>query len=95
MCQHYLSALTGGLQAELAHTNLLIQQIDPGQLDTNMARDLIPMDNIQAGGGQPTVLCLTAAALQAPKPDRFVRSAIRTLGWTDRTGGWWFHSLHR
>ena len=57
--------MTGGLQAELAHTNLVIQQvttcfkrlhrfplnghqIDPGQLDTNMARDLIPMDNIQA-----------------------------------------------
>jgi len=76
--KHYLSAMTGGLQAELAHTNLVIQQIDPGQLDTNMARDLIPMDNIQA-----------------PKPDRFVGSAIRTLGWTDRTGGWWFHSLHR
>ena len=31
--------------------------------------------------------------VEAPLPDQYVRSSILSLGWTDRTCGWWFHGL--
>ena len=33
--------------------------------------------------------------IEAPTPDWFVQSSILSLGWSHKTGGWWFHSLHR
>ena len=76
--KHYMAAFTAGLRAEVGSSSVVIQEIDPGQTNTNMARDLIPISNIEA-----------------PSPDMFVASSILSLGWTQRTGGWWFHSLHR
>jgi len=76
--KHFIAAFTAGLRAEISGSNVLIQQIDPGQMKTNMARDLVPL-----------------SSLEAPRPQLLVSSAILSLGWTDRTAGWWFHSLHR
>ena len=33
--------------------------------------------------------------IEAPPPAWLVAGSLRSLGWTDRTAGWWFHSLHR
>ena len=77
--KHYMAAFTAGLRAEVGtSSNVVIQEIDPGQTNTNMARDLIPISRIEA-----------------PSPEAFVASSILSLGWTQKTGGWWFHSLHR
>ena len=77
--KHYMAAFTAGLRAEVGtSSNVVIQEIDPGQTNTNMARDLIPISRIEA-----------------PSPETFVASSILSLGWTQKTGGWWFHSLHR
>ena len=76
--KHFIAAFTAGLRAEVSSSNVIIQQIDPGQMNTNMARDLIPLSR-----------------LEAPRPDLLVSSSVLSLGWTDRTAGWWFHSLHR
>lgn len=76
--KHFIAAFTAGLRAEVSGSKVLIQQIDPGQMKTNMARDLIPLTSVEA-----------------PLPGSLVSSSILSLGWTDRTAGWWFHSLHR
>ena len=76
--KHFIAAFTQGLRAELSGSNVVIQQIDPGQMNTAMARDLIPLSR-----------------LEAPLPSLLVTSSILSLGWTNRTAGWWFHSLHR
>jgi len=77
--KHYMAAFTAGLRAEVgSSSNVVIQEIDPGQTNTNMARDLIPISRIEA-----------------PTPEMFVASSILSLGWSQKTGGWWFHSLHR
>jgi len=76
--KHFIAAFTAGLRAEISHSKVLLQQIDPGQMNTYMARDLIPL-----------------SSLEAPRPDLLVSSALLSLGWSERTAGWWFHSLHR
>jgi len=76
--KHYMAAWTAGLRAEIGSCNVIIQEIDPGQTNTNMAKDLIPISSIEA-----------------PHPDSLARNAILSLGWTPRTAGWWFHSVHR
>ena len=76
--KHFIAALTQGLRAELSGSRVVIQQVDPGQMNTAMARDLIPLSR-----------------LEAPLPSLLVTSSILSLGWSHRTAGWWFHSLHR
>jgi len=35
------------------------------------------------------------SSLEAPSPDLLVSSSILSLGWSDRSAGWWVHSLQR
>ena len=76
--KHYMAAFTAGLRAEVGGSNVVIQEIDPGQTKTNMAKDLIPISRVEA-----------------PAPEWLVQNSILSLGWTPKTAGWWFHSLHR
>ena len=76
--KHFIAAFTQGIRSELSHSKVVIQQVDPGQMNTAMARDLIPLSK-----------------LEAPPPSHLVTSSILSLGWSHRTAGWWFHSLHR
>ena len=46
--KHYMSAFTAGLRAELGRgSGVVIQEVDPGQVDTNMARNLIPISRVR------------------------------------------------
>merc|ERR1712218_633064 len=36
---------------------------------------------------------IQVSKVEAPLPDQYVRSSILSLGWTDRTCGWWVHGL--
>lgn len=75
--KRYIAAFTSGLQAENLDSKVIIQELDPGQVSTNMTKDLIEISSIEA-----------------PLPRDLVESSLSTLGFTDQTGGWWFHSLH-
>jgi len=74
--QHYISALTQALAQEYSGSGVVIQEVDPGQIDS------------------ATTKCkFSQSTLLAPSPANFVNSAIRTLGYTNRTCGYWSHSL--
>ena len=46
--KHYMAAFTAGLRAELGRgSGVVIQEVDPGQVDTNMARNLIPISRVR------------------------------------------------
>ena len=42
-----------------------------------------------------SIALLVSLQIEAPPPAWLVAGSLRSLGWTDRTAGWWFHSLHR
>jgi len=46
--KHYISAFTAGLQAENSDSKVIIQELDPGQVSTNMTKDLIEISSIEA-----------------------------------------------
>jgi len=46
--KHYVAAFTAGLQAENCKSNVVIQELDPGQVNTNMTKDLIELSSIEA-----------------------------------------------
>jgi len=46
--KHYISAFTAGLQAENSGSKVIIQELDPGQVSTNMTKDLIEISSIEA-----------------------------------------------
>jgi len=46
--KHYISAFTAGLQAENFDSQVIIQELDPGQVSTNMTKDLIEISSIEA-----------------------------------------------
>jgi len=46
--KHYIAAFTAGLQIENENTNVIIQELDPGQVNTNMTKELIPISSIEA-----------------------------------------------
>ena len=75
--KHFMSAFTEGVRAELSGSNVVIQLVEPGQINTAMTRDMVPLSR-----------------LEAPLPGQFVSSSILSLGWTERTCGWWLHGLH-
>jgi len=52
--KHFISAFTSGLQAENSDSKVIIQELDPGQVSTNMTKDLIEISSIEAP--QPTSL---------------------------------------
>ena len=97
--KHYMSAFTAGLRAELGRgSGVVIQEVDPGQVDTNMARNLIPISRVRDTLEESVVFSIfsiLSLQIEAPPPAWLVAGSLRSLGWTDRTAGWWFHSLHR
>jgi len=74
--QHYISALTQAIAQEYSGLGVVIQEVDPGQVDSASSKCVM---------SQPGLL--------APSPAAFVNSAIRTLGYNNRTCGYWSHSL--
>jgi len=46
--KRYISAFTSGLQAENSDSQVIIQELDPGQVSTNMTKDLIKISSIEA-----------------------------------------------
>merc|ERR1712243_398779 len=75
--KHFLSTLTKVLQLENQNSGVIIQDLTPGPVRTEMTKyqhdDL--SNNI------------------APSADTFVASALATLGYSKRTCGWYMHSL--
>ena len=46
--KRYIAAFTSGLQAENSDSKVIIQELDPGQVSTNMTKDLIEISSIEA-----------------------------------------------
>jgi len=46
--KHYIAAFTAGLQIENENSDVIIQELDPGQVNTTMTKDLIPISSIEA-----------------------------------------------
>ena len=61
---------------ETAGTGVVIQEIDPGVVNTEMTKKIAKL-----------------IKSISPDADQFVRSALPTLGFAQRTCGFWFHSL--
>eukprot|EP00092_Neocalanus_flemingeri_P011533 GFUD01012428.1.p1 GENE.GFUD01012428.1~~GFUD01012428.1.p1 ORF type:complete len:336 (+),score=75.58 GFUD01012428.1:29-1009(+) len=72
--KHYMHALTEGIAAEYADTGVIIQEVDPGQVATEMTKDFAPSPG-------------------TPPADVYVASALATLGFSQRTMGYWAHGL--
>jgi len=75
--QHYISAFTQAIAQELSGSGVVIQEVDPGQVDGARTNNLLPL----------------FSSLLAPTSANFVASSLRTLGYNDRTCGYWSHSL--
>jgi len=75
--QHYISAFTQAIAQESSGSGVVIQEVDPGQVDGARTNNLLPL--------LPSLLAPTSAT--------FVASSLRTLGYNNRTCGYWSHSL--
>jgi len=76
--KHFLSTLTKILQLESQGSGVIIQDLIPGHVKTEMMKsqnDEVKFDSM------------------APMAEVFVASALATLGQSSRTCGWWNHSL--
>jgi len=72
--KHYLHAFTEAISIELEGTGVIVQEVDPGQVATEMTKDFAP------GPGVPLA-------------DAYVATALPTLGFSQRTTGYWAHGL--
>merc|ERR1719153_2093385 len=72
--KHYLHAFTEAIAIENEGTGVIIQEVDPGHVATEMTKDLAP-------------------APATPMASTFVASALATLGYSQRTMGYWVHGL--
>ena len=75
--KHYLHSLTESLALELEGTGVVIQEIDPSVVNTEMTKNMYN----------------PAFKRISPNAEQFVRSALPTLGWVQRTCGHWSHGL--
>jgi short-subunit dehydrogenase len=71
-----LSDCPQSLAMETAGTGVVIQEVDPGVVNTEMTKNFDK-----------------AVKSISPDADQFVRSALPTLGFAQRTCGFWSHSL--
>ena len=46
--KHFMAAFTQGIRAELSGSNVVIQLVDPGQIDTAMTRNMVPLSRLEA-----------------------------------------------
>merc|ERR1712179_293427 len=74
--KHYMHSFTESLALEVEGTGVVIQEMDPGAVNTEMTKDFDP--DIKG---------------MSPDAEQFVRSAMPTLGWAQRTTGHWTHGL--
>ena len=72
--KHYIHAFTEAIAIENEGTGVIIQEVDPGHVATEMTKNFAP---------DPT----------APLASTFVASALETLGYSQRTMGYWVHGL--
>merc|ERR1712179_95866 len=72
--KHYLHAFTEAIAIENEGTGVIIQEVDPGHVATEMTKDFAP---------DPAT----------PMASTFVASALATLGYSQRTMGYWVHGL--
>eukprot|EP00091_Calanus_sinicus_P024633 TRINITY_DN8950_c0_g1_i1.p1 TRINITY_DN8950_c0_g1~~TRINITY_DN8950_c0_g1_i1.p1 ORF type:complete len:125 (-),score=19.79 TRINITY_DN8950_c0_g1_i1:255-629(-) len=72
--KHYLHAFSEAIAIELEDTGVIVQEVDPGQVATEMTKDFAPAPGV-------------------PKADVYVASSLATLGYSQRTLGYWVHGL--
>merc|ERR1711970_774070 len=72
--KHYLHAFTEAIAIEYEGTGVIIQEVDPGQVATEMTKDFAP------GPARPPAA-------------KYVASSLATLGYSQRTLGYWEHGL--
>merc|ERR1711970_1522859 len=72
--KHYLHAFTEAIAIENEGTGVIIQEVDPGQVATEMTKDFAPSPG-------------------TPLASTYVASSLATLGYSQRTMGYWLHSL--
>jgi len=75
--QHYISAFTQAIAQEASGSGVVIQEVDPGQVDGARTNNLLPL----------------LPSLLAPTSGTYVASSLRTLGYNNKTCGYWSHSL--
>ena len=75
--KHYLRSFTESLALELEGTGVVIQEVDPSVVNTEMTKNMYN----------------PAFKRISPNAEQFVRSALPTLGWVQRTCGHWSHGL--
>jgi len=69
--KRYIAAFTAGLQAENSDSKVIIQELDPGQVSTNMTKDLIEISSVES----PLPSALVASCLST------LGFASKTGGW--------------
>jgi len=74
----YIDHFSEGLAAEVLHKGIVVQTVDPMYVCTNMTSYSALMQK---------------PSLFVPSPETFVRSSIKTLGFVQRTTGYWPHAL--
>eukprot|EP00091_Calanus_sinicus_P003860 TRINITY_DN14022_c0_g1_i2.p1 TRINITY_DN14022_c0_g1~~TRINITY_DN14022_c0_g1_i2.p1 ORF type:complete len:138 (-),score=32.56 TRINITY_DN14022_c0_g1_i2:153-515(-) len=72
--KHYMHALTEAIAIEVEDTGVIVQEVDPGQVATEMTKDFAP-------------------APGKPPANVYVASALNTLGYSQRTLGYWVHGV--
>jgi len=72
--KHYMHAFTEAIAIEYEGTGVIIQEVDPGQVATEMTKDFAPSPG-------------------TPLASTYVASSLATLGYSQRTMGYWVHSL--
>merc|ERR1712142_721964 len=72
--KHYIHALTEALAIEWEDSGVIIQEVCPGTVSTEMTKDFAPAPGV-------------------PQADEYVASALATLGYSQRTNGYWVHSF--
>ena len=74
----YMDHFSEGLAAEVSHKGIVVQTIDPMYVCTNMTSYTELMQK---------------PSLFVPSPETFVKSSIKTLGFVQRTTGYWPHAF--
>jgi len=74
--KHFIHAFTKSIALESIGSGVIIQEVGPGGVRTAMTQYVNP----------------TVESQFLPPADKFVSSALATLGHTSRTCGWWAHS---
>jgi len=72
--KHYMHAFTEAISVELEDTGVIVQEVDPAEVATEMTKDFAPSPGV-------------------PTAEVYVASALKTLGYSQRTLGWYGHGL--